>query len=240
MRKGMALLLLLMMLTGTALAEMNWPRLNTAGQEQLQSYILRVNENLTAQGQGTVNSIFEFYETFATMGITAVAGAEVPEDVEMTFLLDAQGPQVLQLRVSDAGRFAAIAAACIQASSPTAITLEAALGETSAYVQRTLDAPYTGFEDEVNTMQGYAPRIYFAYYPNQYADGVDWRQVTLIFPLPGSEDAPLAVTPEPEAGMAVDGNEVYSMNTRTYDDNYQHLEVFVTPTPEPDSAANVP
>lgn len=240
MRKAMALLLLLMMIAGTALAEMRWPRLNTVGQEQLQGYVQRVNENLTVQGQGTVNSIFEFYETFATMGMTAMENAEVPEDVEMTFLLDASGLQVLQLRVSDAGRFAPIAAACLQAASPTAIALETALAEASGYVQRTLEAPYTAFADEVNTMQGTAPRVYFAYYPNQYSDGVDWRQMTLIFPLPGSVDAPLAVTPEPVAGVDVDGNEVYSMNTRTYEKGYQHLEVFITPTPEPDSAANEP
>lgn len=240
MRKVTALLLLLMMTAGTALAEMRWPRLNTAGQEQLRDYVLRVNEGLAAQGQGTVNSVFEFYETFATMGATASENAEVPEAVEMTFLLDAEGVQVLQLRVSDAGRFAPIAAACMQAASPTAITLETALAEANGYVQRTVEAPYTMFADEVNTLQGTSPRVYYAYYPNQYSDGVDWRQMTLVFPLPGSADAPLAVTPEPAAGLDVDGNEVYSMNTRTYEENYQHLEVFVTATPEPDSAANEP
>ena len=240
MRKVTAFLLLLMMMAGTALADMRWPKLNTAGQEQLQGYILRVNENLTAQGQGQINSIFEFYETFATMGATAADNAEVPEGVEMTFFLNADGVQTLQLRVSDAGRFTSIAAACFQAVSPTVITLEAALSEASRYVQRTLDAPYTAFEDEVNTLQGLAPRVYFAYYPNQYADGVDWRQATLVFPLPGSEDAPLAVITESGASLDVDGNELFSMNTRTYDDNYQHLEVFLTPTPEPDSAANEP
>lgn len=240
MRKVTALLLLLMMMTGTALAEMRWPKLSTAGQEQLQDYVMRVNENLIAQGQGTVNSVFEFYETFATMGVTATDNAEVPEDIEMTFLLDAEGVRMLQLRVSDAGKFAPIAAACMQAASPTAIALETALAEAGGYVRRTLEAPYTSFEDEVNAMQGPSPRVYFAYYPNQYADGLDWRQVTLIFPLPGSEDAPLAVTPEPAAGLDVDGNEVYSMNTRTYEEGYQHLEVFTTATPEPDSAANEP
>lgn len=240
MRKVTALLLTLMMITGTALAEMKWPRLKTAGQEQLRDYILRVNEDLTAQGQGNVNSIFEFYETFATMGVTAADNAEVPEQIEMTFLLNAEGVQTLQLRVSDAGRFAPMAAACVRASSPAAITLETALAEANAYVQRTLEAPYTTFADEVDTMQGVSPRLYFAYYPNQYADGVDWRQMTLIFPLPGSPDAPLAVTPEPAAALNADGNEVYSMNTRTYEEEYQHLEVFLTPTPEPDSAANEP
>ena len=240
MRKLAALLLLLMMMSATALAEMHWPPTTTAGQEQLREYVARVNGNLTAQGQPTVNSIFEFYETFVTMGATSADNAEIPEAVEMTFLLSADGPQSLQLRVSDAGRFATMAAACVQASSPTAIALETALAEANQYVQRTLGEPYTAIEDEINAMQGTSPRVYYAYYPNQYSDGVDWRQLTLIFPLPGSADAPVAVTPEPAAALDADSNEVYSMNTRTYEEEYQHLEVFVTATPEPDSAANEP
>ena len=240
MRKLAALLLALMMTATMALADMTWPKVTTAGQAQLQAYVARVNENLTAQGQPTVNAIFEFYETFATMGITAQDNAEVPESVEMTFFLNAEGLMSLQLRVSDAGRFSAVTAACVQASSPTAIALETVLAEANQYLQRTLDTPYAAFEDEVNAVQGPSPRVYYAYYPNQYADGVDWRQMTLIFPLPGSVDAPLAVTPEPIVALDADGNEVYSMNTRTYEEGYEHLEVFVTPTPEPDSAANEP
>ncbi|MCH5287499.1 MAG: hypothetical protein J1E43_08750 [Christensenellaceae bacterium] len=241
MRKLAALLLALMMMSSaTALAEMNWPKLTTAGQEQLRDYISRVNGNMTVQGQPAVNSIFEFYETFATMGVTSADNADIPESVELTFLLSADGPQTLQLRVSDAGRFAAIAAACVQASSPTAIALETALTETTQFVQQTLSEPYTIIEDTVNVVQGASPRVYYAYYPNQYSDGVDWRQLTLVFPLPGSEDAPVAVTPEPAVALDADSNEVYSMNTRTYEEEYQHLEVFLTPTPEPDSAANEP
>ena len=240
MRKLAALLLALMMTATTALADMTWPKVTTAGQEQLRAYVTRVNDNLTVQGQPTVNAIFEFYETFVTMGVTAQDNAEVPESIEMTFLLSGDGLLTLQLRVSDPGRFAAITAACVQASSPTAIMLETALAEANQYLQRTLDDPYAAFEDEVNTMQGASPRVYYAYYPNQYADGVDWRQMTLVFPLPGSADAPLAVTPEPAAALDADGNELFSMNTRTYEDGYEHLEVFLTPTPEPDSAANEP
>ena len=235
MRKLAAWLLALMMTTGAALAELQWPRLDTAGQEQLRDYVSRVNDNLQSQGRQPINAIFEMYETFVTMGISA---SDIPEGVELTFLLGTDGVGTLQLRVSDAGQFASLAAACIQACSPTAITLETALAEVNSYVQRTLEAPYTAFADAVDTLQGTAPRLYYAYYPNQYSDNVDWRQITLVFPLPGSEDAPLAVTPEPPAGPGDDSNEVYSMNTRTYDADYQHYEVFVTPTPEPDSAAN--
>ena len=238
MRKLAAMLLLLMMICSTALAELSWPKLTTDGQEQLRTYVERVNANLESQGQPAINSIFELYETFATMGVTASDGADIPDGVELTFLMDASGMQQLQLRVSSTGQFAPFAAACIQACSPAAITLEAALAEATGYTQRTLDAPYTAFEDAVNAAQGASPRAYYAYYPNQYSDNVDWRQLTLVFPLPGSEDAPLAVTPEPAAIPDIDLNELYSMNTNTYESEYQHLEVFVTNTPEPDSAAN--
>ena len=235
MRKLAALLLALMMTCSTALAELSWPRLTTAGQELLRAYVERVNGNLVSEGQAEINAIFELYETFATMGVSS---SDVPEGVELTFLMGENGLGTLQLRVSDASRFSPVAAACIQACSPGAITLETALAEAGSYVQRTLESPYTAFEDEVDPLQGLSPRLYYAYYPNQYSDNVDWWQVTLVFPLPGSEDAPLAVTPEPAAALDVDGNEVYSMNTHTYEAGYDHLEVFVTATPEPDSAAN--
>ena len=238
MRKLAAMLLALMMITGNALAEIKWPRLTTPGQEQLQSYIARVNENLQSQGMGTVNSIFELYTTFVTMGITGMDNADVPEDVELTFQLSEEGVISLQLRVSDPGKFAAMAAACVQASSPGAITMDEALAEVNAYLQRTLEAPFTIFEDAVDMIQGLSPRLYYAYFPNQYSDKVDWRQITLIFPLPGSEDAPLAAAPEQEEARDIDNNELFNMNTNTYEEGYEHLEVFVTPTPEPDSAAN--
>ena len=238
MRKLAAMLLALMMMTGIALAELNWPPLTTAGQQQLKEYVARVNEALLSQGRGPINSIFEMYGTFVTMGITGMDNAEVPEDVEMTFLLKEEGVASLQLRVSSAEKFAAVAACCVQASSPTAITLEAAQAEVNAYVQRTVELPYTAFEDPVDALQGISPRLYYAYYPNQYSDGVDWRQMTLIFPLPGSEDAPLAVTPMPDGARDIDGNELFNMNTNTYEEGYDHLEVFVTETPEPNSPVN--
>ena len=236
MRKLAALLLVLMMTAASALAEVNWPRLTTAGQEQLRAYVERVNGNLAALGQPGINSVFECYETFVTMGVTASDNAEIPESVEMTFLLNAEGMQTLELRVSDAGRFAAIAAACMQAISPAAVTLEAAMAEANRYLQWTLDAPETGFEDELNAMQGVSGRVYYAYFPNQY--GMNWRQMTLVFPLPGSEDAPLIVPPEPGEAPDADLNEVYSMNTRTFEAGFEHYEFFPQPTAEPDSAAN--
>ena len=86
------------------------------------------------------------------------------------------------------------------------------------------------FEEPVNELQSDQPRAYFAYYPNQFGDGNSWLQMTLIFARPGSPEAFVLVpstTPEPDAEDGVWLSQ----------DNYTHLEVFVTPTPEPDSAA---
>jgi hypothetical protein len=91
------------------------------------------------------------------------------------------------------------------------------------------------FEENVVALQGSQPRAYFAYYPNQYGDGKSWLQMTLIFARPGSNEAGLALadaTPAPNTDEEYEG--YFSQ------DNYTHLEVFASPTPEPDSAAMEP
>lgn len=239
MKRFLTLLLVLMMTLTSALAELTWPQAQSDGQRALQSYVEQVNLNLTAQGLPQVNSIFEYYATFATMGVTQMANADVAEGVEMTFLMDGEGVKRLQLRVSDFSRFARIAGACIQAASPSAIALEEAQIDPAQYVQRVQKAPYTAFEDAVTEQQGTVLRAYYAYYPDQYSDGVDWLQLTLVFPLPGSADAAIVVTPEPEAARQDNDDEMYGTNTY-FDEDFEHLEIFLTPTPEPDSAANDP
>ena len=89
-------------------------------------------------------------------------------------------------------------------------------------------------------MNGTIPRTYYAYKPNQYRDGIDWIQLTLIYPragewdgeglILGTEDEDKAnLLPEEEGDPDYDG----FFNT----DDYIHFEVFTTATPEPDSAA---
>ena len=57
--------------------------------------------------------------------------------------------------------------------------------------------------------------------------------MTLIFPRPGSTDNNLAL-----AGMTpAPSSEDIEYEGFFAQDNYNHLEVFATPTPEPDSAA---
>ena len=88
------------------------------------------------------------------------------------------------------------------------------------------------FEETVSDLQSDQPRAYFAYYPNQYGDGRHWLQMTLIFARPGSEGGGIVLadaTPAPSTDEEYEG--YFSQ------DNYSHLEIFATPTPEPDSAA---
>ena len=233
MKKLAALLLCLLLLT-TAMAEIAWPASLTSGQARLRSYVEDVNLTLTQLGGGTIDMQYELYSTFASMGMN---GADAPETVEMYFLLGDAGLHSLTLRICDADQFELVAAACLASSSAT-ISVDSARELTVKYAavmrkdQANPDAMTHSFEEDVIELQGSQPRAYFAYYPNQYGDGKSWLQMTLIFARPGSENAALSLadaTPAPNTDEEYEG--YFSQ------DNYTHLEVFATPTPEPDSAA---
>ena len=74
------LLCALLLLPAAALAELTWPDGATGGQQALQAYIARVNDNLAQQGSRQVNSLFEYYTGFAVLGVTAKDMAEVPDE----------------------------------------------------------------------------------------------------------------------------------------------------------------
>lgn len=226
-----ALACVLALLPLVSVAEIAWPGAKTEGQRLLREYVERVNRNQGEMNRGQINSIFEYYNTFAVLGVTNIDMAEIPDGVELSFSLYPDSLNTLQLRVNDPSRFAHLAASCIQAASPTAITLEEALAAPQKRAKAAQDAPENSFEDAIDYGNGTAPRVYYAYYPNQYRDGVNWLQMTLIFPLAGSADAQVFVTSAPES---VDSDDIYG----GYDyDGGTHLEVFTTATPEPDSAA---
>ncbi len=241
MKKLAALLLCILMLTASALAEITWPATLSSGQAALRNYVETVNLVLTQNGDGIIDMQYELYSTFASMGMD---GADTPETVEMYFLLGEEGLHSLTLRICDADRFEKVAAACLHAASPSAIALEDATSLTAGYANvlrkdsanaasNPEEAMTHSFEEEVNDLQGSQPRAYFAYYPNQYGDGKSWLQMTLIFARPGSQGGELAVagsTPAPST-EDVEYEGYFSQ------DNYTHLEIFATPTPEPDSAA---
>lgn len=241
MKRLAALILCLLMMSTGALAALHLPDTPTDGQRALFTYVDSVNAILAAQGAGTIDMQYELYSTFASLGMN---GEDTPETIEMYFLLGDEGLHSLTLRICNADLFEKVAAACLHASSPSGIPLADAQKVTANYaavLRRDLadaaaspeSAMTHAFEEEVNDLQGSQPRSYFAYYPNQYGDGKYWLQMTLIFARPGSEGGSLVVTgstPAPQNGD-VEYEGYFSQ------DNYIHLEVFATPTPEPDSAA---
>ena len=227
----LAALVMILALTA-AQAALPWPAKMTQGQLELQSYIERVNANLAVMNEQQVNSLFECYPFNATLGATGMDDAEIPEGVELTFTLYGDTLNMLVLRVNSADRFASYAAACIQAASPNTTSLQDAMKAPSAHARAAQKNPGNSIEDVVDVLNGPSPRAYYAYYPNQYHDGTDWLQMTLVFPLAGFGEAGVAATPAPAGGASGDTeNEGYFAQ-----DDYTHFEIFTTPTPEPDSA----
>ncbi len=236
MMKRLLALLCALLLPACALGDILWPENMDAGQTELQAYIQQVNQCQLQQKHRMVNSLFECYPSFATLGITAADMAEIPEDVEMNFLLEAGHLDTLTLRASDPGVFAALAASCIHAASPE-ISLEDALTDPAYHANKATNSPEDSFEDMVELVNGLTPRVYYAYYPNQYRDGVNWLQMTLVFPMPGAEGGSLSATPEPSADHIRTDAEM-DADYEGYDyDGGTHLEIFATATPEPDSPA---
>lgn len=233
MKKLISLLLCLLMLT-SACAEIQWPAAMTSGQAALRNYVDTVNLTLAQQGAGVIDMQYELYTAFASLGMD---GADAPETVEMYFQLGDGGLHSLTLRLCDADRFEKVASACLAAAS-SAISLESARSLVAGYADvmrkdKATDDMTHSFEEPVNELQSDQPRAYFAYYPNQFGDGNSWLQMTLIFARPGSAVNDLAVAgltpPPPTEDVEYEG--FFAQ------DNFNHLEIFTTPTPEPDSAA---
>ena len=239
--KKLAALLLCLMLTTAALAEIEWPAALTSGQAALRHYIDKVNLTLTQQGAGVIDMQYELYPTFASLGMD---GEETPDTVEMQFRLGEGGMYSLVLRSWDPDKFQQTAAACLAAST-SATSLEAADAIVKNYADvlradladaKSGNAMTHSFEETVSDLQSDQPRAYFAYYPNQYGDGRHWLQMTLIFARPGSVDGSIsAVGATPPPATSTEEYEGYFSQ-----DNYSHFEVFASPTPEPDSAAMEP
>ena len=236
---ALALVLALALATvpAQAPAELSWQE-KTPGQQMLKTYVEQVNVFLAEQGEAEINRIFELYESLAELGITQSPQAETPEGVEITVSLTFDSINTLVLRVRDAERFPRIAAAFLRALSPESMTLQQALKEPAARTEKAVKNPGNSFEDLVEGLSGETPRVYYAYYPNQYADGDNWLQMTVVFPLPGTWDGIKISTGE----TATRGPDSLSGADPEYEgyysqDDYTHLETFATPTPEPDSPA---
>ena len=228
---------LVLLFTGAAAAPA-FPE-ETVGQQLLKRYLENANSFLIQQGEPGINSLFEAYRSFEIFGITDLPDAEVPEDVEITARLFENAVNSLEVRVSDLARFPRIAASFILALNPEGMTLTDALRVPTDRMQRAAKAPGNSFEDQVESLNGTVPYIYYAYYPDQYHDGVNWLQMTIVFPMEGYWDGYGILSGTEETR----GPDTYSDHSADYegydsDDDFVHYEVFLTATPEPDSAAS--
>ena len=240
MERSLTVLLLLILavsLVFPAAAEPVWPE-DTEGQKMLKAYVEIANGFLQEQGEQKINSLFEAYTGLEVFGITGQPDAEIPEGVEITAKLFQTSINSLEVRVSYVPRFPQIAAAFIRALTPENMSMKEALEEPTRKAKQAMNNPENSFEDQVEELNGTMPYVYYAYYPNQYSDGVSWMQMTIIFPLDGYWDGSGIGKGE----TATKGPDTYSGSSREYEgyfsqDDYSHYEYFTTPTPEPDSAA---
>lgn len=134
---------------------------------------------------------------------------------------------MLVLRVQNPDQFAELAAACIHAAAPDGITWNEALTATKVYSNKVRKNPTRSFADPVNEQQGETVRTYYAYQIEPFEKGVNWLQLTLIFPAAGMQGGMVSQTPVPEVTPVPD-EEFQGIRT---DDEFNHFQVFSTPTP---------
>ena len=223
-------------------ADLPWPAERNTAQRALADYIGRVNTLIADHGEMPVNSLFGCWPTLAVLGVTAEDNAEVPEDVEITFSYTQEHLLYLELRACDTARFPGLCAAMILGAAGDSMTWDEALATPAAYAARAAAKPETSFSEPVLYDPGPVPRTYYAYEPDTYHDGRNWLTMTLIFPRSGETGA-VTDTPIPEdAGehRPLDADEDERDPAWVgYDPplgEAPHYEIFVTPTPEPDSA----
>ncbi len=225
---------------------LTWPEELTGGQAAVRDYLEEVGEALTSQGERPFNSLFECWPRLVVAGITAEENAETPEAVELTFYLDEDGIQYCELRVTELSRFPLLAGALIWTAEGQSGTLSEAMRDPQAYLSRIQKQSDRSFGDAVDTQQGETPRVYFAYDPNPYHFDLTLQStvtpqvtMTLVFPR-GGIAAGVQVTPIPEERdeerrPVEDESEDYVGYYQQLGEG-EYLEIFVTPTPEPDSA----
>lgn len=236
--RAAACLLALACLPAFAAAELKW-REDTPAMTALKQYTEAMNRVLAEHGVQGVNSIFSNYPGETVMGITAEDNAEIPEGVEITVKMYYDTLDTLQLRVSETTRFPSLAAAALKALYGENMSWEDAIRIPTERAKKALDNPGSSFEEPVEEMNGTIPRVYYAYEPNPYRNGVSWMQMTLVFPMAGSWDGEGLIlgTQEESTYVAAEDEPDPDYEGFFSTDDYSHLEVFATATPEPDSAA---
>ena len=242
-----ALLLVLILLTaGSSLADLKlYDR--TPAQKMLASYIAKVNEFLAENGEMEINRIFDQQNTVVELGIT-VSDEDFEPDVVIDVYLRYDSLHYLVLRVNSPERFPQIAGACLRALNPNTMTQEESLKKPTERARQAAANPANSFADhefdiyaekEQEILNGEKPQTFYAYYPNQYHNDENWLQLMIIFPMNGFWNEEEGVVNDADAPKGQDRD---SDQDAEYDgyyaaDDYEHLRVFTTATPEPDSAA---
>ena len=241
-----ALLLVLILAAGSSLADLKLKD-NTPAQKMLQTYIGNVNTFLAENGEMELNRIFDQQNTEAELGITTTEDDYEP-DVVVDVYMRYDSLYYLVLRVNDAGRFPAIAAAFLRALNPETMTREESLKVPAERAQKAAANPDNSFVDhefdiyaekEQEILNAEKPQSYYAYYPNQYHNGENWLQLMIIFPMEGyrnGEDGIISDEAQPKTQAPDEGQDAEYEGYYASDD-FEHFRVFTTATPEPDSAA---
>ena len=128
-------------------------------------------------------------------------------------------------------------ALCLFLDAVCALASMTVLNEESWMEQMTVSGYYSEKEQEI--LNGEKPQSFYAYYPNQYHNGENWLQLMIIFPLDGYWNEESGVINDEAQPKTPDRD---SDQDKEYDgyyatDDYEHLRIFTTATPEPDSAA---
>ena len=159
--------------------------------------------------------------------------------MEITAKLYYDSINSIEIRVDEIECFPVIAGAFIRALYPESMSAEAAMKAPADRAKLALENPENSFVDEVEELNGTVPRTYYAYLPDQYHDGVNWIQLTIIFPLAGYWEPNGTIIDGATPTKAPDVTSDHDPEYEGYysQDPYLHYEFFITPTPEPDSPA---
>lgn len=244
-RTGM-LILALLLLAGNSLADLKLKN-TTPAQKMLATYIANANDFLTENGEAEINRIFDEQNTVVELGITD-SDEDYEPDVVVDIYLRDDSLHYLVLRVNSVNRFPAIAGAFLRALNPKTMTKEESLKKPTERARKAAANPADSFADhafdiyaekEQEILNGEQPQTFYAYYPDQYHNGENWLQLMVIFPLQGYWNEETGVINYEEQPKVQDRD---SDQDAQYDgyyatDDYEHLRIYTTPTPEPDSAA---
>ena len=239
------LLILLLLMTGSSFADLKLYD-KTPAQKMLATYITNVNSFLEENGEAALNRVFDQQNTVVELGITD-SDEDFEPDVVVDIYLRYDTLHYLVLRVNSTERFPAVAGAFLRALNPMTMSRAESLKKPTERAKKAAANPQDSFADhefdiyaekDQEILNGEKPQTFYAYYPDQYHNNENWLQLMIIFPLKGywSEETGV-INDQDTKGMDRDSDMDAEYDGYYASDDYEHLRIFTTPTPEPDSAA---